>query len=202
MSDATVKLRSDLVISRQDGPDGIIFVVKDPATQRFFRLKETEHLIAQQFDGATSPDMVRQRVEAKLGLKLSPENMEQFINRLRGVGLLTDGESGPSVRPSTRRRVAGDLFYLRFKIFDPDRLFEWLIPRIRFLFTPYFLALSAALVLVAAGVSVVNWAEIVHQSSALFRFESLALAWLICLAVIVAHEFSHGLTCKYFGGRV
>ena len=89
---------------------------------------------------------------------------------------MTNGEAAPSVRPSARKRVAGDIFYLRSRIFDPDRLFDWLIPPIRFLFTPYFLALSAALVVGAAGVSVVNWTEIVHQSGALYRFESLALA--------------------------
>src|SRR5438552_5803553 len=202
MSTATVKLRNDLVISRQDGSDGTIFVIKDPVTERYFRFKETEHFIAQQFDGATSPEIARKRFEGKFGATLSTENLEQFVNRLRGVGLLTDGEAAPSVQPSARKRVAGDLFYLRFKIFDPDRLFDWLIPRIQFLFTPYFVVLSAALVVGAAGVSVINWAEIIHQSGSLFRFESLALAWLVCRAVIAAHEFSHGLTCKYFGGRV
>jgi multidrug resistance efflux pump len=202
MSSSALKLRKDLVVCRQDGTEGTIFVIKDPVTERYFRFKETEHFIAQQFDGATSPDTVRQRFEGKFGVNLSPENMEQFVNRLRGVGLLTNGEAAPFVPSSPRRRVAGDIFYLRFKIFDPDRLFDWLIPRIQFLFTPIFLALSAALVVCAAGVSVVNWAEIVHQSATLFRFESLALAWLVCLAVIAAHEFSHGLTCKHFGGRV
>ena len=97
MSAETVKLRNDLVISRQDGSDGTIFVIKDPVTERYFRFKEAEHFIAQQFDGATSPEMVRQRVEAKLGLALSPENLDQFVSRLRGVGLLTDGEAAPSV---------------------------------------------------------------------------------------------------------
>src|SRR5438552_14574099 len=183
MSSAAVKLRKDLVISRQDGSDGTIFVIKDPLTERYFRFKETEHFIAQQFDGATSLDTVRQRFEGKFGVNLSPENMEQFVNRLRGVGLLTNGEAGQSVQSSPRRRVGGALFYLRFKIFDPDRLFEWLIPRIQFLFTPYFVALSAALVLGATAVSVVNWAEIVHQSVTLFLFDSLALDWLVCLGV-------------------
>ncbi len=202
MLSATVKLRDDLVISRQDGSNGPIFVIKDPVTERYFRFKETEHFIAQQFDGATSPETARKRFEGKYGVILSPENLEQFVNRLRGVGLLTDAEAAPPSRPSARKRVGGDLFYLRFKIFDPDRLFDRLIPRIRFLFTPYFLAFSAALFVAATGVSVVNWAEIIHQSGFLFRFESLLLAWLVCLAVIAAHEFSHGLTCKYFGGRV
>src|SRR5262245_21954457 len=202
MSSSTVKLRDDLVFSRQDGLEGTIFVVKDPVTERYFRLKETEHFIVQQFDGATSADTVRQRFEGKFGVNLSPENMEQFVNRLRGVGLLTNGEAAPTVQPAARKRVAGDIFYLRSRIFDPDRLFDWLIPKIQFLFTPYFVVLSAALVVCAACVSVINWAEIIHQSASLFRFESLALAWLVCLAVIAAHEFSHGLTCKYFGGRV
>src|SRR6266545_587507 len=121
MSTAAVKLRNDLVISRQDGSDGTIFVIKDPVTERYFRFKETEHFIAQQFDGATSSEMVRQRFEGKFGATLSPENMEQFVNRLRGVGLLTNGEAGKSVQPSARKRVAGDIFYLRSRIFDPDR---------------------------------------------------------------------------------
>src|SRR6185503_11061389 len=143
MSTETVRLRNDLVISRQDGTDGTTFVIKDPVTERYFRLKETEHFIVQQFDGATSQDTVRQRFEGKFGVNLSPENMEQFVNRLCGVGLLTHGEAGQSVQPSVRKRVAGDLFYLRFKIFDPDRLFNWLIPKIQFLFRPSFVALSA-----------------------------------------------------------
>src|SRR4030095_3659403 len=113
MSTASVKLRNDLVVSRQDGSDGTIFVIKDPVTERYFRFKETEHFIAQQFDGATSPDTVRQRFEGKFGVNLSPENMEQFVNRLRGVGLLMNGEATTLARSSPRQRVAGDIFYLR-----------------------------------------------------------------------------------------
>src|SRR5256885_16570943 len=121
MSTATVKLRNDLVISRQDGSDGTIFVIKDPVTERYFRFKETEHFIAQQFDGATSPETVRQRFEGKFGVNLSAENMEQFVNRLRGVGLLPNGEAPPSGQVPARKRVAGDIFYLRSRRFEPDR---------------------------------------------------------------------------------
>src|SRR5947207_277367 len=106
MPNSTIRLRNDLVISRQEGTDGAIFVIKDPVAGRYFRFKETEHFIARQFDGATSPDMVRHRFEAKFGVNLTTENMEQFVSRLRGVGLLADGETGQPVRPSSRRRVA------------------------------------------------------------------------------------------------
>src|SRR6266480_7638799 len=109
MSSANVRLRNDLVISPQDGSYVTIFVIKDPVTERYFRFKETEHFIAQQFDGATSPETARQRFEGRFGVNLSPENMEQFVSRLRGVGLLTNGEAGKSVQPSARKRVAGDI---------------------------------------------------------------------------------------------
>ncbi len=196
-----MKLRSDLVISRHDGPEGTAFVIKDPVTERFFRFKETEHFIAQQFDGMTSPDTVRQRVEDRLGITLTPENLEQFVNRLQRIGLLTNGESGDAL-PSRRRRVGGNVFYLRFRLFDPDRFFDWLIPRVRFLFTPQFLAVSAALVVCALGITAVHWGGIKHQFWGLFRFESLLLAWFAMLGVVTLHEFAHGMTCKYFGGRV
>jgi len=197
-----IKLRDDLIVSRQGGLEGTVFVIKDPVAERFFRFKEIEHFIAQQLDGATSAETVRQRVQERFGNSPSPENLEQFINRLRGLGLVTTEKAGTPSPSLRRRRMGGDLFYLRYRLFDPDRLFDWLCPRVRFLFTPYFIGLSAALILCAVGVSVVNWPEIIHQSGTLFRFDSLLLAWFICLGVIAAHEFSHGLTCKYFGGRV
>jgi len=202
MSAATMKLRSDLVISRQDGTEGTIFVLKDPITDRFFRFKETEHFIAQQFDGATSADTVRQRVEERLGVKLTSENLDQFTERLQRIGLLTPAENGATTLPARRRRIGGDVFYLRFRLFDPDRLFDWLMPKVRFLFTPQFVVLSAALVAAAFGITAIHWGGIMHQFWGLFRFESLLLAWFVMLGVVTLHEFAHGLTCKYFGGRV
>jgi hypothetical protein len=44
------KLRGDLVISQPETKEGTGFVVKDPTTGRFFRLKEIEHFIARQLN--------------------------------------------------------------------------------------------------------------------------------------------------------
>jgi len=191
-----------LLVSRHGEEEGSFFVFKDPASERFFRFGETEQFIAQQLDGATPVETVRQRVEERFGASLSVEALQQFIERLRGLGLVTDGATEPRLLPARRRRIAGDLFYLRFKAFDPDRLFERLEPAVRFLFTPSFLVLSAALILCAVGVTVGHWGDMTRELGELFRFESLALAWGICFVVILAHEFAHGLTCKHFGGKV
>ena len=46
------KLRSDLRVSPQGVAEDATFVVKDPATGRFFRLRQAEQFIAQQLDGS------------------------------------------------------------------------------------------------------------------------------------------------------
>src|ERR1044071_73595 len=201
MTSAAIRLRDDLIISRQGEPQKPVFVIKDPTSGRFFRFGETALFIAQQLDGETAADTVRRRVEDKFGAPLAPERLEQFIERLRGLGLVC-GEGGAGAAARRPPRVAGDVLYLRFRAFDPDRLFDWLVTRVRFLFTPLFVAFSAALILFALGITFLHWTEIVRQSAGLFQFGSLFLAWLVCLVVITAHEFSHGLTCKHFGGRV
>ena len=69
------RLRSDLVTSRQDG----FVVVKDPAAGRFFRLREVEHFIASQLDGATSLGELRERIERKFGAAPNPEVVQPWV---------------------------------------------------------------------------------------------------------------------------
>jgi multidrug resistance efflux pump len=163
-------------------------------------LREVEHFIAQQLDGARNIEEVSCRVQERFGAGVSKEKLEAFIERLRGLGLLTGGlEAGWPHRPG---RVAGDLFYIRLRAFDPDRLFARVIGHAQFFFTPAFVAFSAALITFALGLTVSHWPEISREFVGLFHFESLLLAWVISLGVLTLHEFAHGLTCKYFGGEV
>src|SRR6266567_5495510 len=196
------KLRGDLLISQQETNEGTGFVVKDPATGRFFRLKEVEHFIVRQLNGSTPLDALPESVEEKFGVTFTAETLEQFIQNLGRLGLLEKegGESGfVSERPRT---VRGSLLYLRLKAFDPDRLFNRLVTKFRFFFTPHFLVFSAAVILLAIGITVTNWQEIGRDIQTLYHFQALFFAWLTIFLVITAHEFAHGLACKYFGGEV
>lgn len=198
MPTETLKLRGDLTFSPPAGVEAVT-VVKDPACGRFFRFRATESFILHQLDGATPFDTVRQRVEERFGSGLPAEILQQFLERIRTLGLL-EGAGGAAVaKPGL---VRGDVFNLRFKLFDPDRLLDALVRRLRFFFTPQFVTTSALLVLCAFGLTLGNWAEISQEFQGLLRFESLLLAWVIMLVVIAFHEFAHGLTCKHFGGQV
>lgn len=196
------KLRSDLIVSRQETAGETSFVFKDPATGRFFQFREAEHFIARQLDGSTSLDVIQRRVEEKFGASLSQETLKQFVEKLRRLGLL-EAEGAEHGHPTPQRgRVRGSLLYLRFKAFDPDSLFDRIIGKFELFFTSYFVAASAALILLAFGITIANSGEIGRDLLGLYRFEALLLAWLTAIFVTTAHEFAHGLTCKRFGGRV
>ena len=194
------RLRADLIISRQ-GTTDISFVVKDPATGRFFRFKEIEGFIIGQLDGATSLNVVQSRVENSFGATLSLQNLEQFVEKLSRLGLLQAKEV-EEISPQKRGRVRGNLFYLRFKFFDPDSLLDRLIRCTGFFFTPAFVVFSALLTVFALGLTVANWDDLIREIQIQFRFQSFVVAWFTIMGVIALHEFAHGLTCKRFGGKV
>src|SRR2546425_13246288 len=77
------KLRSDLRVSPQGVAEGATFVVKDPATGRFFRLRQAEQFIAQPLGGSAPLDVIPQRFEQKFGAPLSPATVREFVGYLR-----------------------------------------------------------------------------------------------------------------------
>jgi multidrug resistance efflux pump len=196
------RLRDDLVESRQETPEGCYYVLKDPATGRYFRFQEHEHFIARQLDGATPPEEIRARVAARFEAELPEVELAAFVATLEGRGLLSSvpgtAPNGAAAAPSFR----GSPLYFRLKAFDPDRLFDRLIRYVRWCFSPWFVGAALALIGWALVTVIADRAEIGRDLVRLWRFESLLLAWIVVLAVTAAHEFAHGLTCRHFGGRV
>lgn len=192
------KLRGDLLVS----PQGDAFVVKDPRSRRFFRFGALEHFILRQLDGSAPAEVIRQRAEAQLEAALAPGTVEAFVERLRRIGLLETGGRDSPLSGGKPGPWRGSLLYLRLKAFDPDRLLDRLIGKVRFFFTPSFLTLSATVILVALATTVASREEIGRDLLRLYRVEMLLPAWLTIFAVTAAHEFAHSLTCKRFGGRV
>jgi len=152
-------LKDDLIVSRQENSEGVLYVVKDPSTERFFRFKEIEHFIAQQFDGYTSLKTIGQRVREKFSIEIPTEAILEFAKRLQNIGLLNTDDTQA---PKKRNFFQGDIFYLRCKLFNPDRFYDWVLPKIKFLFTPAFIVVSALVVIFAISITVTEWNSIMH----------------------------------------
>ncbi len=81
-----------------------------------------------------------------------------------------------------------------------------MLPRLKFFFTPAFLQLSLALFGIYFLILAIKWQDFVRTLSDFYHLEvgvtAFAVFWLSGTAIIVIHELGHGLTCKYFGGKV
>jgi putative peptide zinc metalloprotease protein len=188
------------------------YVVKAPQTADFLQLGEEEHFLLTQLNGENDANAIRSRYADRFGQSLSLEDLEGFLELAREQHLLYCGvpSQGSSLTGATGREALGNpasaghntLLYWRKNICDPDSLFAWMAPRIRFFWTRTFLALSAAMIAFAVVLIWANRHELAHSFGDLFRWETLVLAWVTFLLVSVLHEFAHGLTCKRFGGEV
>lgn len=199
---AAPRLRRDLTVSRLETANGGFLIIKHPVSGRFYRFKEAERFIAEQLDGETPLDVIRERTEAKFGASLGLDTLNAFVKNLDKIGLLETskpGEKRDSGRPS---RIRGNLLYLRLALLDPDRLFTRLVPHIRLLFTRRFLVLSAIPILVALALTLANAREIAADLPRLYQASAILPFFALILVVASIHEFAHGLTCKHFGGEV
>jgi len=194
--------RAELVI-RPLGDHGQ-HVVKDPRTGAFYNLGEQESFLLLKLDGTQPAEAICAAFQERFGQPLPEEDLQGFLEMAWGLKLLrpadapgeasADGASGSVVRGDrdsdpqhvptnvdrqhhrTRRRV--NLLAWRISLFDPDRLFDWLAPKLRFVWTDTFLAISAACILTAAILAWANRNELVSTFAHALRWETPVLVWL------------------------
>jgi putative peptide zinc metalloprotease protein len=215
-SSAFPRIRPDLRFVAQVQEGVSVFVVKDPVTQKYFRFGRTEGLLMREMDGTRTPSEIAARMRAELGLAISPSSVETFHRRLQELGLAERGREERSVlimeavrrQRHERIRGAGDtIFRMRFSFGDPDALLTALARRVRFFWTPAFVAFSVVLFAVYALILTARWDSVSAGLGMMYRpaeytFGFVLTLYLVLVAVTIVHEFGHGLTCKHFGGEV
>ncbi|HEV3081208.1 MAG TPA: hypothetical protein VGY66_15620, partial [Gemmataceae bacterium] len=222
--------RNDLVV-RPLG-DQSQYVVKDPRTGAYYHIGKEEHFLLTRLDGRRSAAELRAEFSDSFEQPLSEDDLDDFLGMARTCGFLQRADSpaeaaepegangrgmiagchafaaNPQCHPTSThdrpRKHANrqSLLAWRWSLFDPDRLFNWLEPRLRFLWTPGFLILSMGCILTATVLVWANAQELVSHFSQGLHWQTLVLAWLTLFIVGTLHEFAHGLTCKHFGGEV
>src|SRR5437762_4919597 len=128
MPSSLPRLRTDLIVRTQQTSHETFVIVKDPVSRKFFRIGEAEQFIAEQLDGKTPLEVIRQRVEVRFGGELPMEALNGFLQNLKQYGFLeTEGGTGKPYREPPRFR--GSALYCRFKVFDPCELLKRLVTR-------------------------------------------------------------------------
>ena len=212
------KFRDDLIISQQEFEKVTYYVIKDPITQKFFRIKEFEYFITQKLNGETPPEGIALSFEERFNIRLPQDTLDKFIRRLESLGFLKSEISDSSTlltvpeRSRRERELAqlqyqkrtfpGKLLFIKLKGFDPDRLLNRISKYTRFIFTPYFLVFSLFIIFLAIVITISHWGDLGYSFGGIFKIATIFKIWIAIFLVVVLHEFAHALTCKYFGGEV
>ena len=136
-------LRADLTIVEQTFRGETAFVVKDPATHKYFRFRPVEMGVMRLFDGRRSHDDVAAAL-ADQGMRLTSRAVEAFARKLASIGLLEHTLAERTtlelerIRAERRRRrrpalFRGELLRMRWSLGDPDQLFDRILPHIRWI---------------------------------------------------------------------
>jgi putative peptide zinc metalloprotease protein len=212
-------LRQDLVISRQIYEGRSYFVAKDPISLQYFRMTAEDYFLATLFDGKRTFGQIREEYACRyphVRLDYSAEELNERVLRFSNDLALMQFLSVHSTRLKSRYAAAKNLkaskgglynlanqvFFFRFSLFDPDKLFGRMARPLGWIWTRTTLWVSVALIALAAMVFVRNAQSLDQALANLFQWENLALMWVTTILVKAVHELGHGLTCKHFGGEV
>jgi len=210
----SIRKRPDLGARRQHYQGRSYWVVKDPVGLNYFRFQEEEYFILNLLDGRTSLNEIKERFEAEFPpQKIALEELQQFLGTLHQSGLVIADVPGQGHQLLQRRRqrrrkellgAVSNVLCIRFRGFDPERVLNWVYPKLRWFFARTTVVLCLLTGLAALTLITVQFDVFRAKLPGFHEFFTLrnALGLALTLAVTkVLHEFGHGLVCKHFGGE-
>ena len=212
-------LRGDLLVTQQLFEGRSYYVVKDPISLQYFRMTAEDYFLATLFDGKRTFAKIRELYVARhrhVLLEYSPEELNErvlrFANDLALLQFLSSQGQRLKLRYEAARKnkakkpflynLANQVFFIRFSLFDPDRIFGKMAKPLWWMWTKTTLWISIGLIVAAAIVFLRNYTHVASALGNLFSFHNVMLMWATTFLIKSIHELGHGLTCKHFGGEV
>ncbi|MBA4019009.1 MAG: hypothetical protein C0483_17715 [Pirellula sp.] len=210
----TFRRRPDLQIASQRFGAERYWVIHDPLSLKFTRLRDDEYALFELLDGEHSLDDLVNFYEARFApQRLHPEEAARFVNMLHSSGLLLAERAGQGEslheRSEKRRREEFRKRWLsplavRFRGINPETLFQVMYPFVRPFMSRTALVCGCLFILSAVGLAAVQWRTLAARLpdfQAYFTPTNILILMGVLGVVKVLHEFGHGLTCLHFGGR-
>lgn len=209
-----LRRRPDLEAKKQSYHGRSYWVVKEPVGLNYYRFHEEEYAILNMLDGRTSLQEIKDRFQAEFApQRITLQDLQQFVGMLHRSGLVISEATGQGrqlrrrgdqKKKKERLGKLANVFALRFRGIDPERILNFLNPVTKWLFTVPFLIFFLLFGSCAIMLVLVNFQEF---RTKLPTFEQFFAAhnwiWLgTTMAIVkILHEFGHGLSCKRYGGE-
>lgn len=209
-----LRMRPDLWSRQQRYHGRSYWVVKEPLGLNYFRFHEEEYAILCMLDGQSSLEDIKERFEQEFTpQKITFQDLQQFIGMLHRSGLVVSEAAGQG-RQLRRRRdekkwkellgKLSNIFAIRFRGIDPERILNWLYPYTAWFFSPVTIVFCLLMAASALTLVVVEFDEFRSRLPTFHQFFGPHnWGWiLLTLGVVkILHEFGHGLSCKHYGGE-
>jgi putative peptide zinc metalloprotease protein len=191
-----------------------------PGVDAIFNLAPQSWDLVRFFNGERSYEEVAEVYFRETGVRVSHEDLHELADDLESIEFWykTPQEKNVALlqQSADERRNAlmkkkksrwGDLGFVTFPAFNPDRFLIWLDGKIGFIFTWWFTLVTLCAFAVTLAIFVIHWGEVSRDTVQFFNFADkswldLAVFWSITFVLAAVHETAHGVTCRHFGAPV
>lgn len=205
-------LRRDVRVRRQNFRGERWFVLENPFTNEFFRLRPAAYdFVARLQPERTVAETWAASIEKHPDTALGQEVVIQLLAQLYFANLLQYPESTDSAELFERfkkrqqrewRARLLNVMFMRFPLFDPDRFLVRALPVVGRFLSAFGALLWLVVVGVALKVVADNWAALREQSQGVLAPGNLPLLYCGMVITKTIHEFGHAFFCRKFGGEV
>jgi putative peptide zinc metalloprotease protein len=189
-----------------------------PGTNAMFTFPPASWELIRLFDGQRSYADVAQLYSRETGIEYSEDTVRDFAAEIDAMNFwyktpqeknvkLMQKTADERRRLQTRKRAWGDMSMITFPAVNPDRFLTWLYDKVRFIYKPWFVALTLLAFAFTAGVFITHWGEVGRDTWEFYNFAhkswyDVAVFWIIGSVLLCIHEIGHGLTTKHYGAQV
>jgi putative peptide zinc metalloprotease protein len=195
-----------------------VVLAKMPGSELVFRFAAQQWQLIRLFDGKRSPSEVSELFALETGTGVAEDDVKELASYLqtetpllyktpleKNITLQQELRSSRGKRRKSRAIDFSDIIVKTW--YNADGYISWLYPRVRFLFTPWFVWTSIAMFILMGWMWADRFGEVWSDSFAFYNFTQksggdLLEFWFLFGAMAAVHETAHGLVGKHFGATI
>lgn len=205
------KFRADLVVYEQDTMgrrDSL--VLRDPLSDKYYRLSHYEYELLKELDGSTSLEQAVQNQKNR-GRYYTLSDAQAILARAAQHGLVLGTGFGSAAvqrnlkkttQQARRHKYLSSVYFLFIPLWNPDNFLERTVRIFQLIANRWTISVIAIASIVALYLIVVGLPRIQLEILFFFNLKNLLFLWITIALTKIFHELAHAYTAKSFGLRV